>query len=470
MALTQLKNNMISGAQINIKDYESLSSGGTDWQPAIQAAIDSLDTGSDTTTGGVIYFPMGRYYIKSPIIVRTSGGANLSSVTFQGEGMHNTILDCAVDFSGTRAIHVLDSTYCVFKDFQVLCNTRANYGIEFENGSEIYVERVFCQNSSTSDFYVHRCFMMTMNQCRAKGGVTQFDFSGDYNTSLNIMNCYAQRSSSNPGIGQGFLVRDVSYSTFTACGADFTGRWGYRIGNTKAVSFNNCGSEQSVRAAFYFEASQALDDVHLMTGTEATLNQCFSTGADSDGGYGSIYSNQVDTSFIDVEVNRFNENNVDGSYSVANTGVDLDHKISLNNCKFVGSIISTAATINPVDVIRVNDLSVTTANTPVIDLSSVFGSSNNYSGLIHVVASNTSPSSGSPANTSAYILLITKSTGGSGIVEIASNGLIAGGSANHPSFTWVLDTTNNNLEATPVGSTSGNFYFYIGQIGALAPS
>lgn len=468
MALTKATNSMIAGSQINIKDYESLSSGGTDWQPAIQAAIDSLDTGSDTTTGGVIYFPVGRYYVKSPIIVRTSGAANLASITLQGEGLHNTIIDCATGFSGDQAIQVLDSTYCVFKDFQVLCNNRCDYGIEFENGSEIFVERVFAQNAITSCFYVHRCFMVTMNQCRAKGGTTQFDFSGEYNTSLNVMNCYALRSSNNPGIGQGFLVRDVTYSTFTACGADYTGRWGYRISNTKAVSFNNCGSEQSVRASFYFEASAALDATYLMNGTEATLNECFSTGADSDNGYGSIYSNQVDTSFIDVAVNKFNENNVDNSYSVANTGVDLDHLVRLNNCKFTGAIISTVAIINPVDATRVNNLSVTSANTPVVDLASIFGSSNNYSGVLHVIASNAVPTSGSAANTAAYVLLVTKSTGGSSVVQIASNGLTTGGAANHPSFTWTLDTGNNDLEASPVGSTSGNFYFYIGQLGALS--
>ena len=103
----------------------------------------------------------------------------------------------------------------------------------------------------------------------------------------------------------------------------------------------------------------------------------------------------------------------------------------------------------------------------VIDLASVFGSSLNYSGILHIVASNSSPVSLSSANTSAYVLLVTKSTGGSGVVEIAKNGLVGGSNSNWPSFRWTLDTTNNHLEASPVGSTSGNFYFYIGQFGAI---
>ena len=469
---------MITGAQVNIKDFESLSSGGTNWQPAIQAAIDSLDTGDDTVTGGVVYFPAGRYYIKSPIVVDCSNPASLASITLQGEGMHNTVIDCAAGFVGNgleaqwQAIQSLDSTYCVYKDFHVLGNNRVAYGLELEaGGSEVFVERVFCQNFTASCFYVHRCFMVTMTQCRSKGGVTGFDFSGDYNTSLNVSNCYALNTNA---AGQGFLISDVSYSNFTACGADLTGRWGYRVSNVMGVSFDNCGAEQPVRSSWYFEASAALEVGSVIDGVRCSLNGCVSVLADqSDAGYGAIYSNQVDTSSIDVEVNRFNETGDIGLrsiYSVANAGVDLDHKVSLNGCKFTGAIVSTVAVVDPIDVTRVNNLPVTGANTPVVDLANVFGSSNNYSGILNILATNGVPTSGSAYNSAAYVLLVTKSTGGSGIVEIAKNGLTTGGGGSHPSFTWTLDSTNNELEASPVGSTSGNFYFYIGQLGSLSPS
>ena len=469
MALTKATNSMITGAQINIKDFESLSLGGTDWQPAIQAAIDSLDTGGDTTTGGVIYFPVGRYYIKSPIIVRCANAANLASITLQGEGMHNTVIDCADGFVGDQAIQSLDSTYCVYKDFHILGNNRTSYGLELETGgSEVFVERVFCQNFTVSCFYVHRCFMVTMTQCRSKGGVTGFDFSGDYNTSLNISNCYALNTNA---AGQGFLISDVAYSNFTACGADTTGRWGYRVNNTMGVNFDNCGAEEPTRAAWYFEASAALDAAAtIVTGTRCTLNGCVSVGADSDSGYGSLYSNQVDTSSLDVEVNRFVEHTVDNGYSVANTGVDLNQKVSLNGCKFTGQIISAVAVINPVNVTRVNNVSITGANTPVVDLASVFGSANTYSGVLHIVASNAVPTDLNVVNIAAYVLLVTRTAGSATIVEIAKNGLTTGGSATQPSFTWAIDTGTNELEASPVGSTSGNFYFYIGQLGALSTS
>lgn len=551
MALTKATNSMIEGAQVNIKDFESLKNG-VDWQPAIQAAIDSLDTGDDTTTGGVIYFPRGRYYIKSPIVVDCSNPASLASITLQGEGMHNTVIDCHADFNtstGNHAIQALDPTYCAFKDFMIIGGNRVAVGLELEGGiksglgltagSEIFIERVFCQQFTASCFKVHRCFMITMAQCRSKGGVTGFDFSGDYNTSLNVENCYALNTTTT---GQGFLIQDVSYSNFTACGADATGRYGYRVRNTAGVSFDSCGAEDSLRSAFLFEANTALDDDSLISGTRCTLNSCFSSNCDlDDSGYGSLRSdleNQNKFSFnipsgtpvlnnsytvngstynvydvktnptdgtsvikttrtagttippasgtlsgtpnlsftssadllssIDVEINRYNENSVKGSISITNGGVDENHKLSLNSCKLTGSIASTVAVVDPIGVTRVNNLAVTGANTPVVDLSSVFGSVNNYSGILNILASNGVPTSGTLYNSAAYVLLVTRTAGSTTVVEIAKNGLTTGGSANHPSFTWAIDNGTNELEATPVGSTSGNFYFYIGQLGTLS--
>ncbi len=550
MALTKATNSMITGAQVNIKDFESLKVG-VDWQPAIQAAIDSLDTGDDTVTGGVVYFPVGRYYIKSPIVVDCSNPASLASITLQGEGMHNTVIDCHPEFTGDQAIQALDPTYCAFKDFMIIGWNRVAVGLELEGGtkgglalpanSEIFVERVFCQQFTVSCFKVHRCFMVTMTQCRSKGGVTGFDFSGDYNTSLNISNCYALNTTTT---GQGFLISDVSYSNFTACGADTTGRYGYRVRNTAGVSFDSCGAESSLRSGFLFEANTTFDDNALISGTRCTLNSCFTSATNSaNSGYGSLRSeleNQNKFSFnipsgtpvqgndytvngstynvydvkthpsngtsvikttrtagtttppasgtlsgtpnltfnassdllssVDVEINRYVENSVTGSISVTNGGVDANHKITLNSCKLTGSIASTVAVLNPVDVTRVNNKAVTSANTPIVDLASVFGSVNNYSGILNILASNGVPTSGTLYNSAAYVLLVTRTAGSSTVVEIAKNGLTTGGGASHPSFTWAINNGTNKLEASPVSNTSGNFYFYIGQLGSLSAS
>lgn len=466
MALTKARNRMITGAQVNVKDFGATGDGTTDDTVAIQAAIDSIDKSDDYITGGVVYFPSARYKISAPLLISGGGAENLASVTLQGEGIHNTIIDVASNFVGDRAISVLNSTYSSFKDFQVLGNNVSSYGIVFEAGSEIYVERVFSQNHSIAGFFVKRCFMMTMNQCRTKGGVTGYDFGGGYNTSLSINNCYALNTTAG---GQGFNILDVSYSNFTSCGADSTGLYGYKISNTAGVSFVSCGAEESIRAAFYIQASSTLDTDSVITHTRCTLDNCFSKGADDAAtvGYGSIYTRQFNVSLIDVEVNRFYEFDVDGGISVNCEGALSNHVVRLNNCRFTGAIRGNAAVVNQIDVVRSEAVSITTANTPVLNLASVFGTTLNYSGILHVVATNAESDAPTPMNLTAYVLLVTKSTAGSSVVQIAANGLTTGGSATQPSFTWTIDETNNQLEATPISSTSGTFFFNIGQVGAL---
>ena len=473
MALTKAHNRMIAGQYVNVRDFGATGDGSTDDTAAIQAAIDFIDTGSETETGGIVYFPRGTYMISSTIYVRNTHGSNLASVTLEGEGMQNTTIQCKSGFTGTTAMEVTDSTYCAFKEFHLFGGNPSNCdnGLEFVNGSEIYVERVFCQRFNQSGFLVRRCFMMTFLQCRGKASKTNFNFAYDYgngtagyNTSINCMNCY---SLDTTAVGQGFWINDMSYSTFTACGSDGASRWGYRIGNCAGVAFNGCGAETSGRAGFYFEASAA-NDAALINGTRCSVNDCFVTQADQDGGgYGSVYSNQADTSFIDVVIKDFTETSPASGVSVAAGGVATNHRVEFQNEALVHGARGVGARFQPATVDRYEAVSVTAANTPIINLKSVFQATNFYSGVLHVIATNATYAQSLPTNLTAYVLLVTKSSSGSGVVEIAKNGLTTGGSGNHPSFTWSIDTTNNQLEASPIGSTSGTFYFYVTQLGGL---
>jgi hypothetical protein len=101
--------------------------------------------------------------------------------------------------------------------------------------------------------------------------------------------------------------------------------------------------------------------------------------------------------------------------------------------------------------------SITAASTPICNLGSDNGDTAQYDGVVVLTARNTDSLSG---NTATYYLAIGKHIVGSKVDVLWSSGLTSGGSANHPSFTFTLDTTNNQLLATPVGSTSGTFYFY----------
>src|SRR3546814_20715649 len=65
----------------------------------------------------------------------------------------------------------------------------------------------------------------------------------------------------------------------------------------------------------------------------------------------------------------------------------------------------------------------------------------------------------------SYVLHVCKGATGSAANVINSAGATAGAASNHPSFTWALNTASNQLEVTPVGSTSGAFVFNVVPVG-----
>jgi len=449
---------------ISVKDFGAVGDGVTDDTTAIQAAIDAIDTAHLTKTGGVLYFPMGTYVISATLNMRnTEATEHLASITLRGDGMQNTTLDCASGFTGTDALYMQHSTYCVIEDMGIDGNDQVTNCLHIENGSEIRLQRVFCQYATTACFLVDQSFLITMDQCRAKtpNGARGFDFSGGYNTSLVISNCYC---ASTAATGTGFRIDDVAYSSFIGCACDSAGYYAYEINNTSGVALIGCGAEDAGRASFYVKSSAALDAASTIKGTQCSLIDCFSHGADDDGGsYGSIYSNQVDTGNIDVIVERFQEFSNDGSFSVVGTGVELDHKLTLRDCILLDTISGVGIVGNETNILRFSK-SVTAA-TAICTLSSLAGHTNMYSGLIHIIATLDSYHSSSGSNLASYVYLITKTTVYNQVL-IASEGLKTGAAASWPSFTFTVNASNQ-LIATPVGSTSGTFHFYITQIGGM---
>lgn len=239
---------------------------------------------------------------------------------------------------------------------------------------------------------------------------------------------------------------------------------GYKIRNVSDCRFVSCGSENTGKAAFDFEASAALDTASsVVDGIKCTLLDCYSRNADSDaGGFGSIYSNQIDTSSIDVVVVRYNEITNGSAVSVNTNSVHLDHVIKLLDSEFLDSTVGTSIIFNETNVIRTDGITVVGSLTPIVDVANIFGA-DDYAGLVHIIATGSEYSQSNAGFITSYLLLVTSV--GSGVVEIAKDGLISGALASHPSFTWNLNA--DRLKATPIGSTSGVFRFYITQLGGL---
>ena len=108
-------------------------------------------------------------------------------------------------------------------------------------------------------------------------------------------------------------------------------------------------------------------------------------------------------------------------------------------------------------------VAVTAANTPVFTMTSAKSGTNNFSGLLMLEAKFQDTES---TNNSSWVFHVSKHPLGVSITKISEQGLLTGGSANHTSFTWSIDSTGKLL-ATPVGSTSGTFFFYAAYIGNL---
>lgn len=239
---------------------------------------------------------------------------------------------------------------------------------------------------------------------------------------------------------------------------------GYKIRNVDDCVFNACGSDtMSSGASFNFLATAALDAAATIDGIRCKLIDCYSSAAPK-----AIQSDQVNTSSIDLLVERFNEISATGSASVGTIAVHTNHVVKLVDCIWLGTIPGIAIVNQETSVIRTDGIIITGAATPVLNVSAVL-QGDNYVGLVVIQASATEFHDASSHSGASYVLLVTSRGSGSpvGVVAIASDGQIAGSTASDPSFTWALDEPNGHLEATPIASTTGTFFFYITQLGGI---
>lgn len=449
------------------------SGSGIDHGSIVNIMIDVLDTGQLKITGGSIFLPRGSYDTLTPVVITSSGVEKLSSIRLFGEGMQNSALVAQSGFPGGSAVVESETgTFCEVSDLHLDANSIADHALwlkgqlsGFSGYSHIKLKRLRLQFGVLDGFVSERGFLIVGEDVfSTNNGGNGFNFKG-YHTSSNIKQWYAVNNTAS-----GFRIVDMSYSTFLNCATDGSGLYGYSISNTKSVNFINCGAESTQRNCFYFEASAALDATanRIIAGiSDTTLDGCLSFNNDLSGaGFGSaLRTDQKDTSSIDIIVRNFGELTSPNGISVTSAGTTLNHKVRGFDNSFAGSYNTETLESDPFSTLRVHALSVT-ALTTVADLKSIFGTVSQYSGILHILAANNEPSAGT-SNTAAYVLLVTKSTTGSGATLIASNGFTSGAGASAPSFTFSLDTTNNLLQATPIGATSGTFYFYITQAGAL---
>lgn len=455
---------------INITDpvFGGIQNGS--WSPAFQAAINSLEI-NGSYNGGIIFVPRGIYVLKTKIVIHGSENSeNLSSITIEGEGMHSTILRFENSESNPQedGLNIEYGSFVKLRNFSIRDSKKNNILFKSQNSNvpnHIEITNVRSSFASLSGIVFERSFLITMRDVfcshNAKNG---FDFKG-YHTSTNAIGCYADNN-----IEDGWVINDMSYSSFISCASD-NNRNGWRISNIRSVKLISCGGEFNSRSAFYVYAPEPSTTVFNDV-ISLSLESCF--GYDNDKGNPGAYSNflyikttSAGRATVDVKncfdsIPQSNQNSVsviiDGSGSrlIDNNNIFNSNVVGANNG--IKTLVQYGKEIGPI--------TVNNSNTVIIQLRDIFDKINTFGGLITVEARN-SPLSFSNSNSATYVLLASKTVVNESITLISQAGLIQGNNSNWPSFTFSINS-NGQLTASPIGSTSGNFYFNLSANGNIS--
>lgn len=224
-------------------------------------------------------------------------------------------------------------------------------------------------------------------------------------------------------------------------------------GTISDVTFINVQSESN-------EDLAGVGDFRITTGTNIVMIGCGSNNRDA--GYGfvqsgtatdvRVYNSTADTSGSGAYSGTFDVLELNGDYWRPD-GVVLSpytgHRGSRVNGSDSGGVIS-----------------ITGANTAIAILADSRNSTiNDIGGILFVWARSATTTAG---NSASYVLHVhSQYNGTTEVTTLSTLGFDTGTGASAPSFTWTIDFTTHELRATPIASTTGDFYFSFAAIGHL---
>lgn len=231
----------------NVKAFGAVGDGVTDDTAAIQSAISSLQQNNDYR-GGVLYFPAGQYKCSSTLSFTSYAAGSVHNIIVRGDGPQCTVVDFRSAGAGSSGLAFNAGAQFGVED--LLINGAPGTGLLVGSGNAVgasgycsffTIKNVRIQNCGLHGFRFINTYMGTISDCWSKGN-SQIGFLFDgYHTSMNVNRCEA---SENGGIG--WSLNGMTYSTFTACGAD-SNVWGYAATNIVGVAFTACGAESNQR-------------------------------------------------------------------------------------------------------------------------------------------------------------------------------------------------------------------------------
>lgn len=443
---------MIESHEIEVDSYGNITAG------TLNHAIAELDTGDAVYTGGQLAIPTGQHAVNATITIDNSSVFDIQGVTVKGRGKQASTLNFSTQPAAQNGVEFMTPIFAGMEDMGVRDSTRSGVKLVGQptipgavSWNHFNMDRCRLSFNDLNGLEADRGFMGHFNQVFAShNSANGFRFDG-LHTSLHFDNCYAASNTQS-----GYSLVEPTYSVMSACAADTNGIYGYLITKAAATVLNGCGSESNGRAGFAALSSTALGQNYpiLLNGFFAFNNNTANAGFPN-----AIYmqaQNSIPNTVIARGCRSFSpafatlDASVDGigAYLIDEYN-DFPNGVGSVNGGYIHHVPKTAV---------VRSLTVS-APTDVIELQNTQGAQTSFTGELLVTASNQQPSNTRAGNIATYKLLVIKHSAGVGVTTIASIGLVSGASAADPSFTWSI--SGNFLRATPVGSTSGVFFFEV---------
>lgn len=320
-------------------------------------------------------------------------------------------------------------------------------------------------------FLFRRCFMGDIYGLRSQNaGGYGFNFDAEDSgtkTSLNVRASHAVQAALD-----GWRLKNICYSEFTALGADRCAGYGYHLENLQNVRLHG-GCENAGKAALHFHYDAA--DSDLLDGfkgvtvsmweKDSQWNGTAVAEGTTDGKLATFTaaSNTAKCGGVTFEdCSNYTAPTIAKNIQInsGNWHISVPRNRNSGMTRTVGGGSFSVVARDPNAVLNGLNISVTAANTPIANLYPAMRNGTILYGgriTVHAVKSALTASSAS----AVYELLINRGTGGAALVLLGSAGSTAGATANDASFTFSVDGATNQLRASPVGSTSGTFFFHM---------
>jgi len=426
------------------------------WGGTNAAAVNAAITYMNSISGGRIILGAKTYTGGADIVL---GDENEFNIVGAGPNLS------FIDLSAGGKFEVKGSFDWSLEGFTVRAGAGDNIVIGEQSGKQtncgwFSIRNVNSENAGARGVAIGDAYMGTIDRVRSINATTLgFDFSGGFNTSLEISACHAKSAGTD-----GWYLRNMTYCELEGLGADDCAGYGYVLQGLSGVVINGA-AERSGKAALNIHHDQGSGDLvthHdlLLDGFVSVQNaQTVTTNgeiAHFTSASGAVKAGKVEFRGLKAfsqsqETFHFESGSFDVVCPWRYQSVDRDVK----GGSF--SVILDGAQ----DMANGLPVNVTGANTPIATVRpKLVNGVQAHGGLITVYASQNNLASGSKS--AVYLLLVCEYSGGHQIVEVSKAGLTSGAAADEASFTFAYDAANNHLEVTPVGSTgTGNWYFYI---------